>query len=123
MVSHRKGVTDMLEHFTVDESKMVPEDEDLWERERVYLFVFNDDLLYEATDAPYDTDDETASFKNAVWKAAEHTGCNTELFEKSLKGFDETDIEGIVKLFNHFSQFTIEKVFLIKEKLYNSDER
>ena len=113
----------MFEHFDIDKSKMVPEDEELWEQERVYLFVFDDDRLYEASDAPYDTNDETASFKNAVWKAAEHTGCNTELFEKSLKGFDKTDIEGIVKLFNHFSQSTIEKVFLIKEKLYNGNER
>lgn len=63
------------------------------------LFVFGiDESLYEV---------RVLSFKEAIRQAAKYTGCDSDLFQKSLNGFEETDIEGIIKLFNHFSQSTI----------------
>ena len=78
--------------------------------EKFYLFIFNDDSKYEMTCA--------VSFKDAIWEMAKYTGCGSDLFLKSLKGFDETDIEGLIALHNHFSHESIESVYEIKTKLW-----
>ena len=78
-----------------------------------YLFVFDDDKQYEAIDV--------CSFKTAVWQAAEYCGERSDLFQKSLNGFEETDVDGIIKLFNHFSYVSITKVYEIKSVVWGED--
>ena len=49
---------------------------------------------------------------------AEYTGSDTDLFRKSLKGFDEDDIAGMVDLYNHFAYESITEVYIIGELIY-----
>lgn len=77
-----------------------------------YLFVFSDDNRYDMTCG--------VSFKDAVWEMAKYTGEATEMLQKCLKGYDNTDIAGIVSLFNHFAYQTIEKIYIVDEVIYPS---
>lgn len=81
-------------------------------KEMYYLFIFSDDSIYEMENA--------VSFKDAIWEMAKYMGEASELLRKSLKGFENTDIDGIINLFNLFAYKTIDKVFLIDKKLYGS---
>lgn len=80
--------------------------------ETFYLFIFVDESTYEMTCA--------INFKDAVWEMAKYTGCGSEIFLKSLKGFEPDDIEGIISIFNHFSASTISKVYIIEKKIYDN---
>lgn len=80
------------------------------------LFVFGfDESLFEVKGV--------SSFKDAIRQAAEYTGCNSELFLKSLNGFEETDVDGIIKLFNHFSQSPISKVYWFDKEPYDTTKK
>lgn len=101
------------------------------------LFVFGfDESLFEV---------RTSSFKEAIRQAAVYTGivkdddavasertvgsCSpratggNDLFQKSLNGFEETDVDGIVRLFNHFSQSVITKVYWFDKEPYNISKK
>ena len=81
---------------------------------KFYLFIFDDRCPYEVACV--------VSFKDAVWKMAKYTGCGSDLFLKSLKGFDDEDVEGMIALYNHFSCETIEDVYEVKRKVWGETE-
>lgn len=80
-----------------------------------YLFVFFDDTFYEADNLDKD---KPPNFKNALIKAANYLGCDTDLFLKSLNGFEDDDIDGMIKLFNFHSNNIIADIYIIDKKLY-----
>lgn len=69
---------------------------------KTYLIIFDNDRRYEvnATDV-----------KDAILKTAQYTGDDSDLFKKALKGFNQSDVEGLVELYNHFSCFEIETIW------------
>lgn len=67
-----------------------------------FAFVFDDKGLYEV---------KASSFKEAIRQTAKYTGCDSDVFLKSLNGFEETDTNGIIELFNHFSPSAISKFY------------
>ena len=80
-------------------------------KETFYLFEFVDGDLYEMTCA--------VSFKDAIWEISKYTGSGSELLLKCLKGFQEQDIQGMIDIFNHFSAYTIQKIYVIEKLLYD----
>lgn len=76
-----------------------------------YLFVFDDNTYYEI--------ERAVSFKEAVWEMAEYTGSECDLLMKSLKGFEESDINGIISLFNMFATCEVSKVYEISKIVYS----
>ena len=65
--------------------------------------------------------ENASSFKDAIYKQCEEEGLTSlsgNLFGKALKGFDNDDIDGIVSLYNHFSDYTLYSVFLIDKQIY-----
>lgn len=78
--------------------------------EKCYLFHFSDDSLYEMTCG--------ISFKDALWEMSKYTGQSSELLCKCLKSFDSDDVKGIIDLFHHFSDKTIEDVYIVDKKIY-----
>ena len=81
-------------------------------KEKFYLFTFVDESIYEMKCG--------ISFKDALWEMAKYTGESSELLLKSLNGFEESDIDSMVALFNHFAYHAIEKVYIIDEVLYEA---
>lgn len=81
-------------------------------KEKFYLFTFVDESVYEMKCG--------ISFKDALWEMAKYTGESSELLLKALNGFEESDIDGMVALFNHFAYHSIEKVYIIDEVLYEA---
>lgn len=82
-----------------------------------YHFVFKDESCFDIRHA--------LSLKEAVLEAAEYTGYNSELFRKALKGFDESDVRGIVDIYNHFTKdpdYNIKTVMLVSSVLYEELE-
>lgn len=75
-----------------------------------YHFIFSNGALKDVKHA--------TSFKDAIWEIAKHLGDASEMFRKCLKGYDESDITGIVKLFNHFAYPPIDKVYVISAIIY-----
>lgn len=69
--------------------------------------------------------ENASSFKDAIYKQCEEEGLTSlsgNLFGKALKGFDNNDIDGIVSLYNHFSDYTLYSVFLIDKQIYCKEE-
>ena len=86
-------------------------------KERHYHFVFEDESCFDTRHA--------LSLKEAVLEASEYTGYNSELFRKALKGFDESDVRGIVDIYNHFTKdrdYNIKTVMLVSSVLYEELE-
>ena len=54
------------------------------------------------------------SFKDAVLEIDPYY-----LPRESLNKLEDTDINGIIKLFNIYSCYTIDKVYVIEEKIYD----
>jgi len=85
-----------------------------------YMFVYEFDhpvrIIYNAD-----------SFKDAIYKRCEEEGLTSfyqgNLFEKALRGFDNDDVDGIVSLYNLFSEYPIYSVFLIDKQIYGCEEK
>lgn len=75
-----------------------------------YLFVLSDGSLKTV---------ESSSFKDAVEKLALYLDDYTLLFQKAMKGFEESDILGVIELFDHFASKTIDEVFTISETVFS----
>lgn len=72
-----------------------------------YMFVFGSgDPMREINDV--------LSFKDAVLKIDPY-----HLPRESLDKLDDTDIDEIIELFNIYSDYTIDKVYLIDKKIYD----
>lgn len=85
-------------------------------KESFYLFIFDDDSIYEMNCA--------ISFKDAVWEMAKYTGNSTDMFRKCLNGYEDEDINGIIDLFNHFCVYdAINKVFVVERKIFDFNKR
>ena len=81
-------------------------------KEQIYLFVFEDDSVYEMSCG--------ISLKDAIYEMAKYTGNNSEMFRKSIFSdeFGENDVDDLVKLFNHWCYGAIKAVYVVREKLY-----
>ena len=75
-----------------------------------YLFIFQDDRMQKVK-----TD---ASFKEAILAVAGYHGEKNDLFCKSLRGFEDSDTDGMIALYNHFSCNGISNVFVIEKQIY-----
>lgn len=85
--------------------------------EQHYHFVFEDGSSFDIKRA--------LSLKEAVLKASEYTGYASELFRKALKGFDESDVRGVVDIYNHFTKdpdYKIKTVMLVSSVLFEELE-
>ncbi len=81
---------------------------------RNYIFIY-------AYDDKISIIENASSFKDAIYKQSKDEGLaclSGNLFEKALKGFDDDDIDGIISLYNHFSDYSIDSVFLIDKQIY-----
>ena len=82
-------------------------------KEVSYLFIFNDNGIYEVNNA--------VSFKDAVLKMAEYTGNSSDMFCKCLNAYKDDEIDGIIELFNHFCYYDkISKVYVIDRKIFDA---
>ena len=79
------------------------------EEMKTYLFIFDNDTNYKV-DKTY--------FKDAMLDAFHYNEGNNDLFEKSINGFEESDIKGMVDLYNHFAYISIENIYIVEEKVY-----
>lgn len=78
--------------------------------ETFYLFIFNDNSIYEMNCA--------VSFKDAVWEMAKYTGNSSDMFCKCLNAYKDDEIDGIIELFNHFCSYDeISKVYVVIKDL------
>lgn len=72
----------------------------------------------------YDTDSfitiNAVGIKDCIIQLADYVGDNSPLFQKALKGCDTT--ESCIDMFNHFSQYTINKIFGIREIIYERSD-
>lgn len=87
-------------------------------REQFYLFVFEDDSTYEMTCG--------VSLKDAVWETAKYNGISSELLQKSLRGFENGDVNGVIDLYNlfvHSPNDRIAKIYIVERVLYDEYER
>lgn len=75
-----------------------------------YLFIFRDDSIQKVK--------TVASFKEAILAVAGYHEEKKDLFWKSLRGFEDSDTDGMIALYNHFSCNEISKVFIIEKQLY-----
>lgn len=57
------------------------------------------------------------SFKSAIEELSKHDDlvCSLDLFRKCLKGFDENDVDGVISLFEYFSDCKITSVYSSNE--------
>ena len=84
-------------------------------KEVSYLFIFNDNGIYEVNCA--------VSFKDAVLEMAKNTGNSSDMFCRCLTAYKDDEIDGIIELFNHFCYYDkISKVYVIDRKIFDSDE-
>ena len=85
-------------------------------KEKFYLFQFGDDSTYEMTCG--------ISFKDALWEMSKYTGHSSELLLKSLRGFEENDIDEMIDLFERLNEGTrIQNVYIVEKKIYDQDKR
>ena len=83
--------------------------------ETFYLFIFNDNGIYEVNNA--------VSFKYALLKMAEYTGNSSDMFCKCLNAYKDDEIDGIIELFNHFCYYDkISKIYIVDKKIFDSDK-
>lgn len=78
-------------------------------KERFYLFVFEDNSIYEMTCG--------ISLKDAVWEMAKYCGWGSETLLKALKGFESNDID-ILNFVNHFADSRIKAVYIVTSKIF-----
>ena len=85
-------------------------------KEVSYLFIFNDNGIYEVNNA--------VSFKYAMLKMAEYTGNSSDMFCKCLNAYKDDEIDGIIELFNHFcyDYDRISKIYIVDKKIFDSEE-
>ena len=84
-------------------------------KEVSYLFIFNDNGIYEVNNA--------VSFKYAVLEMAKNTGNSSDMFCKCLNAYKDDEIDGIIELFNHFCYYDkIAKVYVIDKKIFDDKE-
>ena len=74
-----------------------------------YLFLLDDNCSVEAKDCK--------TFKDAIKHLAKYYGEDSELFNKAIKGFEDDDIQGLIKLFNHFAYRSICSTYIVEKKL------
>lgn len=79
-----------------------------------YLFMLDDGTSF--------IDIKAETLKMAISELSKKTGDDSELFFKALKGFDEKDTDGLVKIYDNFAYDRIEKVYEIANVIYDIDE-
>ena len=82
--------------------------------EQIYIFIFQDGSHYIMNCG--------ICLKHAVQEMSKYMGFGSELMCKALKGFDNTDIDGIIQLSNQFAsgvQESISQVYTVGNVLYD----
>lgn len=59
---------------------------------------------------------DAVSVKDCVIQTADFFGDNSELFGKALNGC--TEVEDMVKMLNHFSNFHIEAIYELRKRIF-----
>lgn len=94
---------------------------------RDYIFVYEprDYIFVYKYDKGINIIKNANSFKDAVHKLCINEGVTSlasgDIFGKAVRGFDNDDIDGIISLYNQFSNQRIVSVFLIDKKIYGQD--
>ena len=84
-------------------------------KEVSYLFIFNDNSIYEVNNA--------VSFKYAMLKMAKNTGNSSDMFCKCLTAYKDDEIDGIIELFNHFCYYDkISKIYIVDKKIFDDEK-
>ena len=109
------GTTDWL-------AKGVKELEKLSTEGTKYLFLVEysdgyDDFVPTSSEKVKVTD-----FKSAVERVFEYYNGNNDMFFKGIRGFNNTDVDGIIEFHNHFSYNNIHKVFSFADVIWDEDQ-
>ena len=80
------------------------------EREKWYLFVFDDGSRYDMKCG--------ISFKDAIWEMAKYCGDTSEIFRKALFGYPDENVKEILSLYHMFGWRNIIAVYIVDRLLY-----
>ena len=108
LLSKSNEIEKMCQSFTTEDSKPY----------RTYLFVFADDTIHEVENSP--------SLKQAIIETAVYLGHSTELFLKSIKCFEDDDVDGLIAIFNLFvanEYENIATVYVIEDVIYKKCQK
>lgn len=86
-------------------------------KEQFYLFLFKGNKTYEMKCS--------ISLKDAIWEMAKYIGTSSDLLRKSLGGFQNEDVSGIIELYNHFVitwEDEIEKIYIVEKIIYDEQQ-
>lgn len=62
---------------------------------------------------------DAENLEDCIIQFAKYTGCNTELFLKSLKGCQSP--KDYVRMYEHFSDYNINSILLIQQAIYDEE--
>ena len=72
----------------------------------------------------YDNEDfvfvDAENIEDCIIQMADYTGDNSDLFLKALKGCRTS--KDYVNMYNHFSNYDINSIFILKETVYEKEE-
>ena len=61
-------------------------------------------------------------FKSAVERVFEYYNGNNDMFFKGIRGFNNTDVDGIIEFHNHFSYHDIYQVFSVADVIWDGNQ-
>lgn len=76
-----------------------------------YLILYNDNDVFFC---------EATNLCDCIRQLAGYTGDCSALFEKAINGLSET--EDFIAMYNHFSSYRIERVYLIDKIIYDKEQ-
>ena len=78
-------------------------------KEKKYLFIFDDNSLYERTCG--------ISYKDAVWEMSKYTKTNNDILRLALSGFKPNDVNGITEVYNGITtEHKIRRVYIYNDR-------
>lgn len=88
---------------------------------RDYIFVYKSDVFDFVNII-----NDAVTFKDALYKLCKAEGTKIltsyDVFEQVFIGFCDSNIDGMISLYNHFSDYKIDKVYLIDRKVFDREE-
>lgn len=64
---------------------------------------------------------KVTDFKSAVERVFEYYNGHNDMFFKGIRGFDNTDVDGIIEFYNHFSHYNIHQVFSFADVIWDKN--
>lgn len=65
---------------------------------------------------------KVTDFKSAVERVFEYYNGHNDMFFKGMRGFDNTDVDGIIEFHNHFSYYNIHQVFSFVDVVWDENQ-